>query len=656
MKRRPQASWPALLLALLLIARPAAADLPPPADAFPEDAPLALHVPRLGGLLADLDGLLGLLGELDDALRDLPPAALLPAVLWNVRGPVEATGYQREHGLDLEGSALVSLGPDLETALFALPLLDAERFRAWLSAVRAPTRGRARLHGETVEILAPDSELPLGCVIREREALCQLGAPREGGVAPLERRVRVRPDRGGRTAAPPSVWRALPQRGRWSVVVRPVPLARALARHWGRSMKRAHRLHSPEVRAEVARQAERIELSVIKQLRDIDIVAAAAVASTAAALAGAGERRGPWVPGGHEARLEVVVQMTAAGARRLDRWLPSPRANAVQPSTAKLGATPRSAVQPTSVKPLNPEATTPASRRVVDTPLSTPEDAEEDEEESREPPAQSPAWGRILRWSSTPALINLFLRTDPRLIQMLGDWVGVALPVEDLDGTLGLLTLGVDVHCPQARAARDGALDLAFLFPSAVVLGLRDARASENVHQRLRAGLGARPLEPRLSSSLGIGLAQPFSPGLGPGSGDRPAVDPRIPGKPEGFSRATFLAEVAGGRVEIHVLERLLLVGSGPMSGYAALRRLRALGRAPDAPPSDFLRMSVDFGAVDAALAASVISRDHRSELRWVEHFRLRLSPLFHQLRRLKVRGAREADGRTLRFVLSVSP
>jgi hypothetical protein len=216
---------------------------------------------------------------------------------------------------------------------------------------------------------------------------------------------------------------------------------------------------------------------------------------------------------------------------------------------------------------------------------------------------------RIRAWAATPALFSLFLQVNPALARDLARSAGAELPEGALDGTLGLMAFGVDSLCPHARRDLGARYDWAFLFPSAATLGLRAPDTADVVHRWLARGASASP-----------------------------------PGSARG--RAPLEAEVEGGKVAIHVLDDLLLAGTGPMGGLAGLRRLAAASEGASLEPEGFFRAALDFGAIAAALEAARIGADHRSELRTLEHLRRRLAPLLHELRKVRISGRREARGR----------
>lgn len=233
--------------------------------------------------------------------------------------------------------------------------------------------------------------------------------------------------------------------------------------------------------------------------------------------------------------------------------------------------------------------------------------------------------GEALRtWASSPALFGLFLRAQPRLVASIAEGLGVDLPDASLDGTLALLTFGIDTHCPQARA--EAGSGFAALFPSAVAVGLRGPSAAKMVPERFeRAFSVVREL------------------------GQVTFVDTsaRPPLVFEGRHH---------GRFELRVLDDVFLVGTGPLGAHAAVRRL-SRSKEHAGPPSaeaPFFRAALDLAAVDAAISATRVEPEHRVELRWIDRMQRRLSPLLAQMRRVEVSAHLGETKRSLRLDLAM--
>jgi hypothetical protein len=186
----------------------------------------------------------------------------------------------------------------------------------------------------------------------------------------------------------------------------------------------------------------------------------------------------------------------------------------------------------------------------------------------------------IGRWTETPALFSALVHADPEFVQRAASSFGFELPKDVLSGTIGLLGLGVDPECPSAKRSTAEGLGWAFLIPSALNIGIVDKARADRVHAMLE---------------------QRFKPALSP--------------------------------YEIHVLDRMMVVGTGVGSGPAALRRLASIKPSAE-PPSraPFFRAAIYPRAVDAAFAAGAIGREHRRELLTVEALRLQLKPLLERI------------------------
>ena len=529
--------WGLVLFLGAVSAQPAwgeeTAELPTGLGDLPSSTPVALYIPRLGDLISDIQHLHPALGALHPGLRGLSPARLVPWLLWGFEA--RRAGPSKPHGLDLEGPMTVRLDPTLNAAVVTLPLREPEVFRGWLEALPAPSRNVVDLGGINAYVFAPDSRKPLSCVVQPQEAYCQVGVPSTGGaVAPLEAQLRPGRLQLGDVEGMGQAWSSLAGSPRWTALVRPVLLARGLARYWGRGMKQAHRLHTQTVRREVAQRAKDLERRAVTHARSVRAVAASIEANEAGV------------------RAQVVVRLSDAGRTRLTRWLP-----------------------------------------------------------------ERSVHSRIRPWTATPSLLSLFVQAKPGFAAELVRWAGLNVPAETLDGVLGLIAVGVDVHCPQATSPHRGSLDWAFLFPSALSVGLRNPGAAERVYDALA---------PHLASEPSVAVER----------------RPRLTGT------------VGGGPLQVYVLDDVLIAGTGPMGGYAGLRRLRALDAQIPEVPDGFLHAVVDVGAFDAALGgAGAVGRKHRAELRWVDSMRRRLAPFIRAIHRIELSGVREDEGRQVRLELA---
>ncbi len=232
----------------------------------------------------------------------------------------------------------------------------------------------------------------------------------------------------------------------------------------------------------------------------------------------------------------------------------------------------------------------------------------------------------IARWASTPALFSLLARLQPGALEELAAGLGIPMPRATLDGTLALLTLGVDAQCPLAskRASLDEEWRWAFLLPTAIAAGLREPAAASRVHAALAERLGEAPAS-------------------------EPAQVPPFAGAQV---RSALRGEAFGSPFEVDILDDLLLAGTGPGMGAAALRRLSALpSRAEPAPGQRpfFFEANLDLRAFDAALASGGFGEEHRAELGVLETLRQKLEPLVEAVRRVQLRAQRFDDGRRVR-------
>lgn len=234
---------------------------------------------------------------------------------------------------------------------------------------------------------------------------------------------------------------------------------------------------------------------------------------------------------------------------------------------------------------------------------------------------------RIARWSRTPALFRVLANVDPGLLEQVAQGLGIPLPASALDGTVALLTLGLDSECPLAKKRAEQAssdLSWVFLLPTTIAVGLTGDTAADALHQRLDEDLTA--------------AEAPKAPAL--------AGSPRPP----------LLGRAFGSPYEVHVLDEVLLFGAGPGMGAAAKRRLASLredGAARES--STFLEATLHLRAVNAAFSSASLGRDHRPELMALEALRLELAPLVQRFDRVSLSAEAPDGGRRVRVELRVA-
>ena len=224
---------------------------------------------------------------------------------------------------------------------------------------------------------------------------------------------------------------------------------------------------------------------------------------------------------------------------------------------------------------------------------------------------------RILRWLSTPALFKAFIQTEPKAMADVLKHLGLKLPAEAVDGSFGLMTVGVDTggkHVPSSGKERDWV----HLFPSAVSIGLRGPAAADFIHTQLRRQF---------------------------------KVDASHQTKAE--NRTPLVSRPNGGHFEVRILDDLLIAATGPLGGYSAIRRLRQNDVSSSGHAAGFLFAVIDFGLVNAALDGTLDTTRQRAELQWVDAVRQRLAPAFPQLRRIELSGFIEENGRRIRLGLA---
>ena len=232
----------------------------------------------------------------------------------------------------------------------------------------------------------------------------------------------------------------------------------------------------------------------------------------------------------------------------------------------------------------------------------------------------------IARWTRTPALMRFVARVRPELLELAAISLGWSPPKDALTGDMGIIAVGLDGLCSAAKRAQDAPGDetyWGFIFPSALVVGLQSTDAAD----RVQASLG------RIFKSEKKGNGARF-----------PTVPPT--------SRPRLSKRIDGDKLDLQVLDRLLVFGMGPGILSAGVRRLGAIPPAGKsnrrAPP--FLDVTLFPASIDAAFDAARIGPDHRPYLRRLEAWRLRWKPLLNRLRSMRL--SARMDGLQRRLVL----
>jgi hypothetical protein len=525
---RAQNANPAALTAISDRA-PKRAGLPDLVAGAPSDAPFVLYAPSLGRAIEQTQIVLEVLAAVDPKLGR-PLGALLTDAIWGssyqlpaIAGvrPIEPStaltpGGLREAGIDAAAPVVLIPNVRAEVTVIRFGLSDRRAFEAWLDRIGGRERKRIPVGAETASVLALDSERPIICLARHKQAICQLGVSQGPNV--IADLARVVAEGGSTYSRLPGVITAHDRLPRDSVLyafANPSPLARDAALLQAERERRRTRFADVRTRAASEEESRRMTARLVKWSRWIDGVAAAVLT---------GERTG------------VRVELTASsmGKRLLAAALPE--------------------------------------RRTDDL---------------------------IGRWAETPALFSALVHADPTFVQRAAEQFGLDLPKDALSGTVALLGLGLDSECPSAKQGAVAELDWAFLIPSALNVGIATTEAAERLHQLLSLRFPIVPIKP-------------------------PWLE---------HARPPFAGIAQGSPYEIHVLDRMLIVGTGIGSGAAALRRLASI--QPTAKPSaraPFIRASLHPRAIDAAFAAGAFGREHRRELLAIESLRLQLKPLMERI------------------------
>ena len=244
----------------------------------------------------------------------------------------------------------------------------------------------------------------------------------------------------------------------------------------------------------------------------------------------------------------------------------------------------------------------------------------------------------IARWTRTPAvLMRLIARIRPELAETIAFSFGWSAPRGALTGDIGILALGLDSICElsQRVAARDTTGDgtfWGFVFPTAVSLGLRSHTAANRV-QKSMDGL----MKPDQEFDLPDRLSR---------------FRPRMVLETAPVARQRLRGSFRGHPYKVQVFDQLMVLGMGPGTVAAAVRRLGALPprRRVRAGPRTFIEASFYPRAIDAAFAAAHVGPDHREDLRALETWRMRWHPLLTRLREVRLSG--RLDPRNARLVV----
>lgn len=236
--------------------------------------------------------------------------------------------------------------------------------------------------------------------------------------------------------------------------------------------------------------------------------------------------------------------------------------------------------------------------------------------------------GRIQRWLSTPALFKFYLNAEPQSAANLIQYLGLKLPHQAINGAFGLMTVGLNAalrkNSPERPRTIEGEIsehDWLHLLPTTVAVGLRGPTAADFVHTQVQRQL------------------QAISPAFGNKHG-RPAI----------------IRQDNNRRLEIQVLDDMLLASTGILGGHAALRRIKNSKESIVSLSKGFLFASMDLGAINAVLASAIVNNSDRPELQWAEATRRQLLPILESLRTAQLLGAIEDQGHRVRLQLEVGP
>ena len=202
--------------------------------------------------------------------------------------------------------------------------------------------------------------------------------------------------------------------------------------------------------------------------------------------------------------------------------------------------------------------------------------------------ASAPPDVSLSSWTRTPALARMLMRLEPDVAAFFLGALGFQLSSQAVNGSMGILLLGIDSECRAAKSQVKDPRAHLFYLPMAAAVGLRG------------------PVDPRVAIRVDSG-----EHGFSLFSGVR---------FEEGASPQSLKAEHFGSPLEVRASEQVLLLGTGEGTLAAAERRWGARNEALP-PPGGFFELSVDLAAVRAALAAARIERssDDLKRLRSLE-------------------------------------
>lgn len=267
-------------------------------DHIPGGAALSIVIPAPGRLVAklreEIDKGTGMAAVMIDGRQlALQVEKAVGADLTTVAG-------LQEVGVETKRAALIVVGVGRQPHLLRVGLHDRRRFDAWLSRWARAQRRFVALDGERVFVLFPESDAPLACLLRMRDAFCQVGlAPGELPLEPLRQFAGhhgklIGTDDGVRAAAE----RLEPGADAY-ILVQSGPIvelgADALIAH----SRRLHRFDPKAMQRQAARRAEAQAQRLRERGRRVEGMAAAVSFATDAI------------------RVHSEVQLSAAGAAEL---------------------------------------------------------------------------------------------------------------------------------------------------------------------------------------------------------------------------------------------------------------------------------------------------------------------------------------------------
>lgn len=222
------------------------------------------------------------------------------------------------------------------------------------------------------------------------------------------------------------------------------------------------------------------------------------------------------------------------------------------------------------------------------------------------------------RWAQPPGIVRISGRMPtPWLAQLTSRLLGEPVRAAALNGGFSLMVYGFDPNSGAAKAdgAKFGPARWAFVFPSALALGVAPGRRQAPALGPLSAGLASYPPSTDLQSTL-----QPTQVRFG-----------RLKGEPYG------VASGAG----------LVVAAAGLGAPQAAYRRLRAIDRPP-AKPAPILGATIGLHALSAALSEGIDARRVDPQLLRFARMHAHMSPWLDRFDRLRLRLAQTPTGVTL--------